>query len=200
MKKITLQVSGREMAFSEHELSSILEKHFSSKITPTEGEWFEVKPRTIDQKLFEKKRTNSFQEETRILILKAFEQMKHHPKKYGQNFRTMMPEFTRHSKTEPQLIEMASKLGDHCANWVEQALEWAQRIANGVSWETLCHNKDTSNLYRLILWDDNGPIPTRLVGGSVYNHDHRPAVAIHSREYVFKLELAYAVPLVVLYE
>lgn len=57
--KITLQVNGREITFSEQELSSILEKHFSKvKVAQklTENEWFEVKPHAIDQKLFEEKR------------------------------------------------------------------------------------------------------------------------------------------------
>ena len=31
--QVTLQVNGREMTFSEQELSSILEEHFSSKTT-----------------------------------------------------------------------------------------------------------------------------------------------------------------------
>ena len=200
MGKITLHVNGQEMTFSKQRLSNLLEKHFSSKMTPTEGEWFEVKPMAIDQKLFKKKRIDPFQEEIRQLILKAFDRMKCNPKKYGQDFRTMMPESARHYKTETQLIEMATKLGDHCADWVEQALEWAQQIANGLSWETLCHNKDTSNLYRLIVWDYDSAFPTRLVGGAAFNDDHGSPAYIHPREYDFKNKLEYAMPLVVLYE
>ena len=46
---------------------------------PTENEWFEVKPRAIDQKLFENKRKDDKQEATRLLILEAFAEMKKNP-------------------------------------------------------------------------------------------------------------------------
>lgn len=61
---VTLQVNGRERTFSKEELKFILEKYFSNEDTkpdyktvevaktPTEGKWFEVKPKTIDLKLF----------------------------------------------------------------------------------------------------------------------------------------------------
>ena len=205
--KITLQVNGREMTFSEKELIAIIEKHLSettqqtttAKVTrkPTEDAWFEVKPQAIDQKLFEKKRNDNRQEATRKLILEAFAEMKENPEKYGKNFKTMMPQKTWSSKTVAQLKEMASNLGDHNANWVEQAFEWAQRIANGESWEAICNNKDTANWYRLVVWK-NGY--ARLVGGSVCNVNCKPVSGVYDDFYYDNDDLYDTVPLVVLYE
>ena len=205
--KVTLQVNGREMTFSEKELRAILEEHFSSETKqvttakvaqkPTEDEWFEVKPQAIDQKLFRKKRENKKQENTRKLILEAFVEMKANPEKYGKNFKTMMPKKTWLSKTVAELKEMACKLGDHNADWVEQALEWAQRIANGESWETICNDKDTANWYRLVVWK-NGY--TRLIGGSVYSNLYSPASVVYSINFNDLDSLRHTVPLVVLYE
>lgn len=205
--KITLQVNGREMTFSEKELIVIIEKHLSettqqtitAKVAqkPTEDAWFEVKPQAIDQKLFEKKRNDNRQEATRKLILEAFAEMKENPEKYGKNFKTMMPQKTWSFKTVVQLKEMASNLGDHNANWVEQALEWAQRIANGESWEAICNNKDTANWYRLVVWK-NGY--ARLVGGSVCDNNSKPASDVYNYDYYDDNSLNRTVPLFVLYE
>lgn len=206
--KITLQVNGREMTFSEQELIAIVEEHLSSKTTkqvttakvaqkPTEDVWFEVKPQTIDQKLFEKKRKDNRQEATRQLILEAFAKMKYNPEKYGKNFKTMMPKKTWSSKTVAQLKAMACELGDHNADWVEQALEWAQRIANGEGWETICNDADTANWYRLVVWK-NGD--ARLIGGSVNCGNDYPASGVHGLNYHDNRHVNHTVPVVVLYE
>lgn len=181
MKEITLQVNGREMTFSEKELISIVEKHFSGETTqkttivevvprPMEGRWFEVRPQDIDQKLFENKRGNSRQEETRILILKAFEEMRCNPEKYCKNFTTMTPKMTKtrafEDKTVAELKEIATNNGGHTADWVELALEWAQRIANGESWKELCNDVDTEHTwYRLVVWYTGY---ARIGGGAAY--------------------------------
>ena len=207
MKPITLIVNGREMTFSEQELIAIVEKHLSSETTqqatiakvaqkPTEDEWFEVKPQAIDQNLFEKERKDNRQEKTRQLILEAFAKMKDNPEKYGKNFKTMMPKKIWIDKTAAQLKEMASNLGDHNADWIEQALEWAQRIANGELWETICNDKDTANWYRLVVWK-NGY--ARLVGGSVNGSNFDPASDVVSLNYDDDDDLSCTVPLVVLY-
>lgn len=208
MIKITLQVNGREMTFSEQELSSILEEHFPSKTTektmttkatqkPTEDAWFEVKPQAIDQKLFEKAREDEKQEKTRKLILEAFTEMKVNPEKYGKNFKTMMPKKTWSFKTAAQLKEMASNLGDHNADWVEQALEWAQRIANGESWKVICNDKDIANWYRLVVWKNGSD---RLVGCFVNSSFVHPASNVSDISYVFGTKLYDTVPLVVSYK
>ena len=164
---------------------------------PTRGKWFEVKPLSIDQKLFETKRKDIRQETTRQLILEAFAEMKEKPEKYGKNFKTMMRKKTWSSKTVAQLKEVASNLGDHNADWVEQALEWAQRIANGESWETICNYKDTAKYYRLVVWK-NGYV--RLVGGSTNNHDYNPASRVGDIDCYDDHGLYSTVPLVVSYD
>lgn len=208
MKKITLQVDGREMSFSEQELIAIVKEHLSTKTTqqtttakvaqkPTEDAWFEVKPQAINQKLFEKKKEDSIQEATRKLILEAFVKMKEKPEKYGRDFKTLMPKKTWDSKTVAQLKEMASNLGDHNADWIEQALEWAQRISNGESWETICNDKDTANWHRLIVWKHGYNC---IVGGSVFfDHDY-PASDVGIAFCDNNRNLKSSVPLVVLYE
>lgn len=69
MRNVTLKVNGRKMTFSEKEISSILEEHFSRQ-KPTEGEWFEVKPQDINQKLFRRKRKMKSKKESGRLLLK----------------------------------------------------------------------------------------------------------------------------------
>ena len=170
---ITLPVNGRKMTFSAEELIVILEQHFENKELeakkvevvqkPTEGEWFMVDPNSINQNLFQKKRNDSRQEKTRKIILEAFIEVKNNPKKYAKPFKIMMPKKTWLNKEIKELIELAEKDGNHIADWVEQALEWAQRISNGESWEAICNNPDTAKWYRLVIWK-NGKY--KIVGGS----------------------------------
>ena len=112
--KITLPIHGRERTFSEKELIAILEKYFSNEATeqattakvaqvPTEDQWFEVNPQTINQSLFKKNRKDERQERTRKLILEAFAEVKSSPEKYGRKFKTMMPKKTWTSKTVAEL-------------------------------------------------------------------------------------------------
>ncbi len=206
--KVTLQVNGREMTFSEQELIEIVEKHFSSEAIknattvkviqkPTEGKWFEVKPQAIDQKLFEEKKEDWQQEMTRELILEAFAEMEKKPE-YGKNFKTMMPERDRALKTVEDCKEMAIKLGDHMADWVEQALEWAQRISNGESWETICNLPDTAASYRLFIWKDGS---VWQVGGKAeIRHSDSSAADIIYTALGNYSRIINTVPLVVLYE
>ena len=177
--KVILTVHGRERTFSERELIAILEKHFSKETTeqvsalklakvPTEGKLFEVKPLAINQTLFQKKRRGKRQEWTRKLILEAFVEVDKHPEKYASPFYTLIPEKTWSGyKTIEELKEYAKDLGGRMADWIEQALEWAQRISNGESWEAVCNKADTANCYRLVVWKDGC---TRLVGGSPYSY------------------------------
>lgn len=218
--KVTLQVNGREMTFSEQELIAIVEKHFASEQpkkaqtleisaakqqaegheiaqSPTEGKWFEVKLQAIDQKLFKKKRADERQEKTRQLILEAFAEVNANPEKYGRNFKTMMPKKTWNYKTVAEFEEKASQLGDHNADWVEQALEWAQRIANGETWKSICNDPDKANWYRLVKWQ-NGYY--RLVGGSRDGGNSIPASDVGNYNYDSDSSLGNTVPLVVLYE
>ena len=206
--EITLRLSdGQKKTFSEQELIAIVEKHLrnnESKITkikqvPTEGKWFGVNPLAIDQNLFKEKRENFRQEVTRQYILEAFEEMKKNSK-YARAFKTMMPKKTWDGKTEKtvkELKKLATKLGDHNADWVEQALEWAQRIANGESWEYICNKEDTSDCFRLVIWK-NGY--ARLVGGSHISSKYYPASNVILSDYGDNDYFYSTVPLVVLYE
>lgn len=202
--KVTLRLfDGRKMTFSEVENISILNECSESKATettkiPTEGKWFKVDPLTIDQNLFKKKRSDSRQEEKRQLILEAFEEMKKNSK-YAKPFKTMMPEKTWKRKNVGRLKAMAEKLGDRNANWVEQALEWAQRIANGESWKSICNDRDTANWYRLVVWKSGY---CRLVGGSrkFKFNDDVPASDVLDFDYDDDYLCDNTVPLVVLYE
>lgn len=206
--KITLPIHGRERTFSEKELIAILEKYFSNEATeqattakvaqvPTEDQWFEVNPQTINQSLFKKNRKDERQERTRKLILEAFAEVKSSPEKYGRKFKTMMPKKTWTSKTVAELKQLACEFGNHNADWVEQALEWAQRICNGESWKAVCNNADTANWYRLVVWK-NGY--ARLVGGSRHDDNYFPASDDLSDDYFSFNSFDNTVPLVVLYE
>lgn len=209
MKKVTLQIGGREMTFSESELIEILENHFANQKEaheqkehktmqkPTEGKCFEVNPKAINQNLFSKKREDPMQEQTRQIILEAFVKISEEPEKYGRPFKTMIPEKTWSFKMVEELKKIANNLGDHMADWVEQALEWAQRIANGETWEAVCNEADIENWYRLVVWK-NGY--TRLVGGASEYDNSYPASAVDFVDYYSNDRLGFTVPLVILYE
>ena len=219
MMKITLQVRGREMTFSQEEIVSILEKHFDTKEAqlqkeniqttetkqqakvevaqmPIEGKWFEVNPLLINQSLFLDKRDDEQQEETRQIILEAFNEMKKNCE-YEKPFETLMPEKTWNEKNIIGFMKMACYIGDHMADWIEQALEWAQRIANGETWEAICNKPDTANWYRLIKWKNGYK---RLVGGSRKSFGNGPASSIGQKDYCFDFSLGSTVPLVVRYK
>ena len=163
---------------------------------PEEGKWFEVNPQAINKELFQEERADWRQERTRQLILEAFAEMKNDPGKYGRPFKTMMLEKTWSSKTVAELKELASAFGDRNADWVEQALEWAQRIHNGETWEGVCNRPDTANWYRLVVWK-NGY--ARLIGGSVKCYNDSPASDVDNIDYHSDDRILYTVPLVVLY-
>ena len=209
--QITLVVDGEEKSFSEEELASIVKEYFAQKqaatqkeanpiqklMRPTEGVPFPVNPSGINRNLFQKKREDKRQEETRQLILEAFVQVDEYPKKYGKPFNTLMPKKTWTWKTVEELRKLATEMEDHEADWVEQALEWAQRIVNGEPWEDVCNNPDTANWYRLVKWK-NGYY--RLVGGSREDNDDCPASYVSNVNCNSSNEVYTTVPLVVLYK
>ena len=208
--KITLPVDGVEKTFSEEELIAILEKHFSTGTTqeaeehssrptrPTEGVPFEVNPLEIDRGIFQEKRKNRQQENTRQMILEAFANVDKYPKLCGRPFKTLMPKKTWDWESVRKLRERAFNLGGHMANRVEQALEWAQRITNGETWEDICNKPDTANWYRLIHW---GYESYRLVGGSLEcTNRPTPASCIISDDLYPNNALYLSIPLVVFYK
>ncbi len=160
---------------------------------PTEGMIFEVKPLEIDRSKFEKPRSDQQQEWTRQIIQAAFAEVDNHPEKYASDFYTLIPYKNWDGyKTVVELKEYVNDLGGEIAYWVEQALEWAQRIFNGEGWEEVCNNADTANWHRMVIW--NGYL--LFVGGSRKRNDNSPpSYVLHiggrsgTREY-------YNVPLV----
>ena len=204
--KVTLQVDGRNLSLEE--IEAIVRQHFSKNATtaqentkaiqgPIEGKWFEVNPQAINQKLFQEERYNWRQEQTRKFILEAFTEVKNNPEKYGRPFKTMMPEKTWNGYiTVAQIEKLTSKLGDHIADWVEQALEWAQRIHNGESWEAVCNEPDTANWHRLVVWKAGY---VRLIGGSVKGSGNDPVSDVNESNYYSRGRIYSTVPLVVLY-
>lgn len=209
MKTITLTVNGLEMNFSEEELATIVKGHLDRKAldtekvarTPTEDQWFRVIPLSIDPKLFEEKRENRRQEETRRLILEAFAEIKINPEKYGRNFKTMIPKKTWHRvQTTDKFGQIACNLGYNynMADWVEQCLEWAQRIQNGEAWETLCNKSDTANWYRAIICK-NGNVT--IVGGSAKRNSSTFHATFAGFDfYDLCCAREYTVPLIVRYD
>jgi len=212
--KITLQVDGRELSLEEVE--AIVREHFLKKevtkqkattkkeakpmqkpTRPTEGVPFEVNPSGIDRSLFQKEREDKWQEIIRQHILEAFAKMDENPGKYGKPFKTLILAKTWEWKTVGELRKLATKLGDHMANWVEQFLEWAQRIQNGETWEAICNEADTANWFRLLEWKDGY---ARLVGGSREGDNSNPASYVNFSIYYSSNIVFHAVPLVVLYK
>ena len=109
----------------------------------------------------------------------------------------MMPKRDCTHKTVGEFKKEASQLGGHIADWVEQALEWAQRIANGETWKSICNDPDTANWYRLVTWQDGY---FRIVGGSCNSDYNYSASSVNCNNFWSNDILVYTVPLVVYYE
>ena len=212
-EQITLHVNGEEITLSEEELIAILEEHFNKAKSeqqepkpqqepcrpihgPEEGVPFEVNPNGINLSNFQEERKDPAQEKMRKTILKALDEVEKNPDKYSNTFWTLQPEKTWVSKTVGKLVELAKEKGDHNADWVEWAMELAQRITNGEAWEDVCNKPDTANWYRLIEWK-NGHY--RLVGGSRKLGDYNPASVVYYDCWCSNSRVSYTVPLVVLY-
>lgn len=163
--------------------------------TTTEGKLFEVNPLGIDRSKFEMPMSKWRQERTRQIIQEAFAEVDNDPEKYASAFYTLIPEKKWNDfKTIVELKMYANDLGGLIADWVEQALEWAQRICNGEAWEAICSNADTANWHRMILWK-NGHY--RLVGGSRNNNNYDPASYVCNCDCSSDDRSATTVPLVV---
>ena len=190
----TVKVHGKKITFSDEELKSVMESYFAP--TPQEGRWFRVDPMTIDQEIFDFERKDKNQEKTRQYILDAFVEVLNNPK-YKHPFYTYIPAKEWKEKTYEGFETLAFEVGGHIATWVHQALEWAQRIANGESWKSICNEEDKTNWYRLVngkneeLW---------LVGAAKLDDTHFPATDILMQRYSSKEKFGVAVPLVVKYK
>lgn len=144
---------------------------------PTEGKMFEVNMAKISKSLFRKRKNDWRQEKTRKCIIEAFKEVDMFPEKYGTVFYTYIPgKKWNIEKTMFEFEQYANALGGCMSNWVEQALEWAQRISNGETWEEVCNYIDTANFFRVIIGKNSSYV---IVGGSRNAHYGCPASSIH---------------------
>jgi len=175
---------------------------------PLENEWFDVDPEVlINQEIFQKKRSNWSEERTRLIILEAFEEAKRNPEKYLKKFEKMYPsrKLDYEFLTEEKCEEIACKLGDHQADWIEQSFEWAQRIFNdeAIGWKTTCNRLDKSKWIRVIKGKDGN---LKRVGGIDFSEEsifpRMYGLPTDVKEYDGsrkKYDPCYAVPLVIGY-
>ncbi len=177
MNQVVLQIGHRALEFSRDDLRVIVDrdlKTYPIAKTPTEGMWFEVDPKAIDQKLFFEERKDNNQEWMRLVIREAFKEMRKNPE-YKRKFMTHVPKKTWVIKTFAEMQSFAEGRGDHMTTWVEQALEWAQRIHNGESWETLCNTPDTIKWFKAVEWKGG----VALIGGENYSPATTALIAEH---------------------
>lgn len=218
--KISLQINGRKMTFSEEELTAILEKHFSEEMAetaktksgtkpaktkatkfevakvPTEGKCFGVNPMGIDRSLFQGERSDSEQEKTRQYILEAFAEVDKHPDEYAKPFKTLRPKKTwKGVNTGIELKQYAENLGGHYGNKTRKALQWAQRISNGEKWEEVCNTSDTAECCELVDWEIGY---SRLVGGKSLSSNPATYVSFNIYRGNYRFDY-FVVPFVVFY-
>lgn len=161
-----------------------------------EGKLFEVNPLKIDRSKFKISVSKPMHKWVLRTINEAFLEVDKHPEKYSSPFYTLIPEKKWAGfKYVDELIEYANDLGGYMADWVEQALEWAQRISNGESLEDLCDAPDTANYYRIFFWKNNY---VRRVGGSRACGDDNSATAINISDTHCITYVDRTVPLVVI--
>lgn len=164
---------------SERNIADVL---YELAKVPTEGKLFEVNLMKIDRSIFRRRKKDWRQEATRKRINKALKNADMFPEKYGESFYTYIP--TKKWNTEKTIYELeqySNILGGCMCDWVEQALEWAQRISNGETWEEVCNYVDTAKFFRVIIGEDSSHI---IVGGSRDLHYGGPATNVFEETYV----------------
>ena len=191
---ITLQVNGKERTFSEEELTAILENYYNGNADkPIEGKWFQVNPKAINRALFKNKRIDEEQERVRKLILEAFSEVDKNSK-YSEPFETMIPVRPKSFNFEKEVKEFAKQIGDSQTNWIEQALEWAQRISNGETWESLCNQPDYNKWFRLIIGKED---KSWFIGGCCEYGITIPTTYVSALAHYFESRVWVSVPSVV---
>lgn len=157
-----------------------MEKYLSDKTSkaaqrnqtyPHLDEWYYVDLDNIDQSIFQEPQNNYSCEETRQIILEAFAEVKKNPKKYPSKFKTM---FRNNSPLHEEDFEAyCCKFGDHSADWVEQALEWAQRICFESWWDVCIGDDKGSSVARAVLWKDGKYHYVGAYHSVTYIHDRK---------------------------
>lgn len=164
---------------------------------------FWVNPVKINQNLFIKERKDKKQERTRLIILEAFAEMKEDPERYAKPFKVIIPRKTWEEKQVGELIEISSKIGDHIADWVELALEWAQKLERSdVWWEAICNDPDDTAWFRMVIWKDG---LARRIGGcardnGIYNPIGASNSDIQDSLGGSKYKVKNTVPIIISYE
>ena len=179
------------------QVANTTQQEEKSIVKPIEGVHFDINPLAIERSLFEKAREDPEQEETRKSILNALKMVDERPDKYGKPFKTLRIKALGTWGNFESLRKMAIKKGHHMADGVETALELAQRIANGESWECICNEPDDASWFRAIMWK-NGQIA--LAGGSQkYKENYSPSHIISGTQYELRELIPYAIPGIVAY-
>lgn len=160
------------------------------------SECFRVSLETIDLELFKEPRKDSKQEEVRQIILEALFEAQSKPE-YAKPFKIVIPESDKKNATILDLMILASKIGDHLTNWIEQCLEWAQKITNGISWEELCNTPDPSKWRRLVFWK-NGY--WRIIGGATVTTISFSASDVISYFFSLRYSVSNTAPAVTVYD
>ena len=209
--KYVLPINGREVVISDEELIEIVKKQFKLECNleeqqeklpegPKEGIPFEVNPCDINQSLFKEPRKDGEQEDVRKAINEAFIEVAKNSGKYWKPFRTLILDRTwlRIRKEDFSAIakEVMNDGSSYMADWVHQALEWAQRIQNGETWEQVCNKPDTNKWFRAVIGREGD---LYCVGGAQKSHKCiHSALSATSVWTMDPLETEYAVPLVIL--
>lgn len=169
---------------------------FNVSHIPEEGKLYEVVPLRIKRSYFEEPMSDQKQERTRLIIRAAFAEVDKHPERYNAPFYTLIPEINwGGDKTVEELKEYASDFGGLMADWVEQALEWAQRISNRESWESICNMADTARSYRMISLNNTC---YRIVGASRYLRSGEAVAEVRNYDYNSMSKVYNTVPLIVI--
>ena len=164
------EVGPRGLSISRERLVRLLEDNRFYLTQPTIGVLFKVTPREIDQSIFHEKWKLGWHgdknEETRQLILEAFEEAERNPE-YMEPFHTLVPrEESSGARTVKELRSIARRNNGKLANWVEQALEWAQRIYNYGEYGDIINAADYMSVRRAVIWKDGKTI--KYCGGGSY--------------------------------
>lgn len=164
VKSILLPVYGREQSFSEEELIELFEKFFPTRsifeILDENQKGYEVRPFTINQKIFLKECDDKKKEFFRLAILKAFEFLDCNPHLYLKSFQIVIPkkediedyvkkdrcwaiigcqnkeQYYQQKLNLTTFIKYALEQGyepyteSHMTDWIEFCLFIAQRISN----------------------------------------------------------------------
>lgn len=192
------EIFGSVKSFKVAEDPIVNEEWFRFNLSPipTEGKLFRVSPLGIDRRHFEEPMSDQNQESTRQIIQEAFAEVDKHPERYNTSFYTLIPVINwDYDKTVEELKEYASDFGGLMADWVEQALEWAQRISNGESWESICNMADTEHWYRMISWKNTC---YRIVGSSRHFRGGEAVSAVRQHDYNSMSKVHHTVPLIVI--